>query len=228
MWVLLRVRLPKIKGEKQEVSLRAFTDGLRFIRSQPLIWSSMLLDFFAAFFSSAMALLPVYASDILKAGEAGYGVLYAAANIGALCGALLVAQWGRKLRQQGKAMLAAVAVYGMATILFGVSEVFWLSFIALFITGLADSISVVVRNTLRQLLTPDNMRGRMLSINMIFFLGGPQLGELEAGVMARVVSPVFSVVSGGVGTLIALGVIAATVPTLRAYREPPKAISPTA
>lgn len=121
-------------------------------------------------------------------------------------------------------MLGAVAVYGVATIVFGLSESFWFSALALFVTGLADSISVVVRNTLRQLLTPDRLRGRMQSINMIFFMGGPQLGEVEAGLVARLTTPAISVVTGGVGTLIVVAVLAYGVPILRRYRELPSAV----
>lgn len=226
VWVLLKVRLPQSENtvEKRAISFAAVREGLDFIRRTPLMWSSMILDFFATFFSSALALLPIYASDILKVGESGYGFLFAAPNIGAMIGALTLAHWGARFKRQGEAMLGAVAVYGLATIVFGLSEAFWLSALALFITGLADSISVVVRNTLRQLLTPDRLRGRMQSINMIFFMGGPQLGEVEAGLVARLTTPAISVVTGGVGTLIVVAVLAYGVPILRRYRELPSAV----
>lgn len=209
----------EMEGTKPEVSLRAMIEGLRFVRSTPLLWSSMLLDFFATFFSSALALLPVYASDILRVGEVGYGILYAAPYIGATLGALIMAQYGGRLKRQGEAMLIAVAVYGAATIVFGLSTSFLLALIALTVTGFADAISTAVRNALRQLLTPDRLRGRMLSINMIFFMGGPQLGEFEAGLVAQAFGAPFSVVSGGIGTLIVVAAIAHSVPALRTYRE---------
>ncbi len=116
-------------------------------------------------------------------------------------------------------MLWSVAAYGVFTVLFGVSTSFGLSLILLAGVGLSDSISTVIRGTLRQLLTPDRLRGRMLSVNMIFFMGGPQLGEFEAGALARATTPAFSVLSGGVATVLAVGLIAYLVPGLRRYRE---------
>lgn len=218
--VLFFVRPRSMKREeKSEISLAALFEGVRFIRQTPLLWSTMLLDFFATFFSSALALLPVYASEILHVGAAGYGLLYAAPSIGATTGALIMAQMGGRLRRQGQVMLWAVAFYGLATIIFGVSTSFWLSLLALAITGLADSISMVVRNAIRLLMTPDRLRGRMVSVNMIFYMGGPQLGEFEAGVLARLSGPVFSVVSGGVITILVVLATAYAAPLLREYEE---------
>jgi MFS family permease len=206
-------------GEKRAISFAALTEGLRFVRNTPLLWSSMLLDFFATFFSSALALLPVYATDILFVGAEGYGILAAAPAIGSTIGAVAMAQIGGRFKAQGKLMLWSVAAYGGFTVLFGVSTSFWLSLIMLAGVGLSDSISTVIRGTLRQLLTPDRLRGRMLSVNMIFFMGGPQLGEFEAGVVARLTTPIFSVVSGGIATIFAVGALAYLVPGLRRYRE---------
>ncbi|MFN8418859.1 MAG: MFS transporter [Anaerolineae bacterium] len=220
---LLFVRVPTRSEEqpRAQVSIGAALEGLRFIRRTPLLWSTMLLDFVATFFSSALALLPVYASDILKVGAEGYGLLYAAPSIGSVFGAIMMAQIAHLIRRQGDLLLVSVALYGVATVIFGVSTSFWLSAMALFATGLTDCIGMVIRGTLRQVITPDHLRGRMLSVNMIFFLGGPQLGEFEAGVVARVFSPMVSVVSGGIGTIIAVLWMAWSIPILRRYREVP-------
>jgi MFS family permease len=218
--VLLFIHVPPILAEQRATfSLKSFRDGVRFIRRTPLLWSTMILDFFATFFSSAIALLPMYASDILHVGAEGYGLLYAAPAIGATAGALAMAQIGGRLKRQGQVLLWAVGAYGVMTIIFGFSTTFWLSLIALAAAGLADSVSMVIRNAVRQLTTPDHLRGRMLSINMIFFMGGPQLGEFEAGVVAQAFGAPFSVISGGIGSLIVVGIMAARVPVLRRYRE---------
>lgn len=218
--VLLLLRVPHVRGEHNPgLNWKAMTSGWKFVRHTPLLWSSTLLDFFATFFASAMALLPVFASDILKVGAQGYGILYAAPAVGALLGALAMGQWAGKIRRQGAVLLAAVVLYGVATILFGLSTSFWLSLSLLAFTGVADSISMVIRQSLRVLLTPDHLRGRMQSVTMIFFMGGPQLGELEAGLVAQAFGPVFSVITGGVGTIIATGLLAVIYPDLRRYRE---------
>lgn len=218
--VLLLLRVPHVRGEHNPgLNWKAMTSGWKFVRHTPLLWSSTLLDFFATFFASAMALLPVFASDILKVGAQGYGILYAAPAVGALLGALAMGQWAGKIRRQGAVLLAAVVLYGVATILIGLSTSFWLSLSLLAFTGVADSISMVIRQSLRVLLTPDHLRGRMQSVTMIFFMGGPQLGELEAGLVAQAFGPVFSVITGGVGTIIATGLLAVIYPDLRRYRE---------
>ncbi|RMF51234.1 MAG: MFS transporter [Anaerolineae bacterium] len=198
------------------VSSAAIRQGVRFILGQPIILSSMLLDFFATFFASANALLPIFARDILHVGEIGYGWLSAAQSVGAALAAGVLSQV-RELRRQGPILLLSVIAFGAATILFGLSRNYWLSFLALMGTGAADSVSTVIRNTIRQLQTPDELRGRMVSVNQIFFIGGPQLGELEAGLAAQFLGPVFAVLSGGVGCILAVGWIARRWPQLRMY-----------
>jgi len=195
----------------------AVRDGLRFVVAQRLIFSSMLLDFFATFFSSATALLPIFARQILGVGAVGYGWLVAAPSIGAL-GTAVVLSARRQIRRQGQVLLATVAGFGAATIVFGLSRAFWLTFAALVATGVTDSVSTILRNTIRQLRTPDAMRGRMTSVNQIFFMGGPQLGELEAGLVAQVWGPVASVVSGGIGCLLAVAWTRWRFPELARYR----------
>jgi MFS family permease len=179
----------------------------------------MLLDFFATFFSSATALLPIYAQDILGVGANGYGWLYAAPAAGAILASAVMVRAVEIVSRRGHVLVAAVMAYGLATVAFGVSRNFWLSFACLAATGAADTVSMVFRNVIRQMETPDHLRGRMTGVNMIFFMGGPQLGELEAGLVANWAGPVVSVVTGGIGCMIATGWIAATTPQLRQYRR---------
>lgn len=182
--------------------LSAAIEGLRYVRNEPLILSSMLLDFFATFFSSATALLPIYAKDILHVGPIGYGWLYAAAVVGALVtGTFLSLR--HEINTSGKVLIVSVLLYGFATVAFGFSTSFLVAFLALAAVGASDTVSMVIRNTIRQINTPDHLRGRMVSVNMIFFMGGPQLGELEAGAVASWVGAPLSVISGGVGCVIA-------------------------
>jgi MFS family permease len=194
-------------------------EGLRFVFRAPLIRSTMLLDFFATFFSSAMALLPIYAQDILGVGAHGYGWLYAAPAVGAMITSALMVRAVDWIDRRGDWLIVAVAGYGLATVGFGFSRSFWLSFFFLALTGATDTVSMVFRNLIRLLETPDHLRGRMVGVNMVFFMGGPQLGELEAGLVAQWLGPVVSVVSGGVACVAATAWIAAYTPALRAYKR---------
>jgi MFS family permease len=195
--------------------VHAALEGLRFVFGSALIRSTMLLDFFATFFSSATALLPIFAQDVLHVGAKGYGWLYAAPAIGALVTSAALVPLTQTIRRRGVTLLWAVGGYGLATVIFGLSRSFWLTFACLAMTGATDTVSMVIRNIIRQLETPDRLRGRMTGVNMLFFMGGPQLGELEAGVVADWVGAPFSVVSGGLGCLLCTGVVAATTPDLR-------------
>ena len=210
-------REPSQDGSRDDVSWHAALEGLRFVFRQPLIRSTMLLDFFATFFSSATALLPIFAQDILSVGPRGYGWLYAAPAVGAVATSVAMIPITTRIRRRGPVLLWAVAVFGLATVVFGVSRSFWLTFACLAVTGAADTVSMIIRNIVRQLETPDRLRGRMIGVNMVFFIGGPQLGEFEAGALASWAGATFSVVSGGVGCLIATGWVAATTPALRHY-----------
>ena len=192
-------------------------EGMRFVGHQPIILSSMLLDFFATFFSSASFLLPIFAKQILGVGAIGYGWLVAAPAIGAGSVATVIALYAQPIRRQGGVLLTAVVGFGLATVVFGLSRQFWLTLAALVLTGATDAVSTIIRNTVRQLQTPDRLRGRMTSVNQLFFMGGPQLGELEAGLVAQWLGPVFSVVSGGIGCLLAAALIAARFPQLGRY-----------
>jgi MFS family permease len=212
-------RQPSDAGSRDDVSLHAALEGLRFVFRSPLIRSTMLLDFFATFFSSATALLPIFAQDILRVGAKGYGWLYAAPAAGALVTSAAMVPLTERIQQRGRALLWAVAGYGLATVVFGLSRSFWLTFTCLALTGATDTVSMVIRNIVRQLETPDRLRGRMTGVNMIFFMGGPQLGELEAGAVANWLGAPVSVVSGGIGCLLSTGWLTATTPALRQYRK---------
>jgi MFS family permease len=210
-------REPSVGGSRDDVSLHAALEGLRFVFRSPLIRSTMLLDFFATFFSSATALLPIFAQDILQVGATGYGWLYAAPAVGAMVTSAAMVPLTERIRRRGPVLLWAVAGFGLATVVFGLSRSFWLTFFCLAMTGATDTVSMIIRNIVRQFETPDRLRGRMIGVNMVFFMGGPQLGELEAGVVANWLGATFSVVSGGIGCLIATGWVAATTPGLRHY-----------
>jgi MFS family permease len=206
-------------GTQRDLSLRSALDGLRFVFRAPLIRSTMLLDFFANFFASAIALLPIFAQDILNVGAQGYGWLYAAPSIGALLTSLVMVRVVDRIDHRGRLLLWSIVVYAVITIVFGLSRNFWLTWLCLAIFGASDTVSTVLRNIIRQLHTPDHLRGRMTSVNMIFFMGGPQLGELEAGVVADLFGAPISVISGGIGALIATLWIVRTTPDLAAYRS---------
>lgn len=206
----------EIVGEKTELAFSSLLEGMQFVMSKPLIWSTMLLDFFSTFFASATALLPIFAKDILHVGAEGFGILATADSIGAVLAGFTIAQV-RQMKKQGFILLTAISCYALGTILFGVSKLFFFSFIGLFIIGVGDGVSTIIRNTIRQLATPDHIRGRMTGINMIFFRGGPQLGEFESGILASAIGGPLSVVFGGVCTLIVVGATAILVPTLRKF-----------
>src|SRR5262245_46180448 len=184
-----------------------------------MIRSTMLLDFFATFFASATALLPIFAQDILHVGPRGYGWLYAAPAVGASLGSLVMVRFVNHIQRRGPTLVLAVVAYGFSTLVFGVSTMFWLSFVCLAASGASDAVSMVIRNLVRQLDTPDDMRGRTTGINMVFFMGGPQLGELEAGAVANWRGAPFSVVSGGLGCLLCTAWLAVATPALRRYHR---------
>jgi MFS family permease len=212
--------VPKRPAEHSpRIGRHAALEGLRFVFRTPLIRSTMLLDFAATFFASATALLPIFAQDVLRVGARGYGLLSAAPSVGALLTSLALVPLIDRIERRGVAMLWAVMGYGLSTVVFGLSRSFALTFICLALTGATDTVSMVIRNVIRQLNTPDAMRGRMTGVNMVFFMGGPQLGELEAGLVANLWGAPLSVVTGGIGCLLATAWVAARTPVLRAYRR---------
>ena len=208
------------------VNLRAMADGVRFIFNRPLILSTMLMDFIATFFASANTMLPIVARDILNVGKTGYAWLTSAQAIGSVLAGMVVSQV-RELRRQGPIFLLSVVVFGLATIAFGLSTTFALAMIALLLIGAGDAVSTVIRNTIRQLQTPDHIRGRMTSVNQIFFMGGPQLGEVEAGVVASLFGVPFAIVSGGVGCILGMFLIVWKWPQLVSYNGDEHALVPS-
>jgi MFS family permease len=197
-------------------TFRDIREGIEFIKNSPIIFSVMFLDFFGTFFSSANTLLPFVARDILHVGPIQYGWLSASQSIGTVIIGLYLSQKTRLLRQ-GMLIYISVAMFGLATILFGVSTSFWLTMLALILIGVFDGLSTIIRNTVRQMLTPDTMRGRMMSITQIFFKGGPQLGEVESGLVAQILGVPFAIISGGVGCVFAAGIVLRKIPQLWNY-----------
>jgi MFS family permease len=212
------VHTPPVAGGtgSGRVRFAAVLEGLRFVRDQPVILSSITLDMFAVIFAGATALLPVYADEILGVGERGYGLLAASMSLGtfAMAAVLLVLP---PIQRAGRALLVSVLFFGLATILFGLSRSFPLSVAAFALAGMADQVSMVTRSIIIQLSTPDELRGRVNSVNMIFIGASNQLGAAESGFLAALTSATFSVVSGGFACLGVLGVIAVRVPSLRRY-----------
>ncbi len=218
----------KIEPSTKGISLSSIGDGIRFILSKPIIFSTMILDFIATFFASANTLMPFVARDVLRVGVVEYGWLSAAQSVGAVTVAVIVSQV-RELRRQGLLFLGSVVVFGIATVIFGLSTHFILAWIALALTGAADGLSTIIRNTIRQLQTPDHIRGRMTSVNQIFFQGGPQLGEIEAGAVAQIFGAPFAIVSGGIGCIVGLILVVWKWPQLTKYNgHEPQLASATA
>jgi MFS family permease len=211
-------RAREAESEMPRISFAALVEGLRFVWRTPIIVQTMVLDFVATFFASANQLLPIFAKDILQVGAQGLGFLAASPAIGAVIAGLVMARLGT-LKKQGATVIGSIAIFGAATIVFGLSRVFWFSLLMLAVAGAADTVSTILRQTIRQLTTPNNLRGRMTSINMIFFMGGPQLGEVEAGTVASLFGAPLSVVTGGVACLIAAAIAFVSAKNLRRYER---------
>jgi MFS family permease len=214
---LARVRPRRPAAPGQTVSWQSIREGVAFVRGRQVVLGCMLLDMFAVIFGGAVALLPVYAQQILMVGERGYGLLAASLELGAVSmSALLIGL--PTVRRAGRVLLVAVAAFGVATILFGLSRSFPLSLAAYVVVGMADQVSVVMRSTIIQLSTPDELRGRVSSVNMLSIVASNQLGAAESGFVAALTSAPFAVVSGGVGCLIVVALVALRLPELRRYR----------
>jgi MFS family permease len=213
---LARMAIPPGERSAAEGTVAALLAGVRFVFNERVILAAISLDLFAVLFGGAIYLLPIYARDILQVGETGLGWLRAAPAAGAFCMAILLAHLP-PMQHAGRNMLLAVAGFGVATILFGLSRSFWLSFAMLFLTGMFDNVSVVVRHTLLQLLTPDAMRGRVSAVSAVFIGSSNELGGFESGLVAELFSPTISVVSGGIGTLLVVGGMAARSRALREF-----------
>lgn len=214
---LLTIKIP-LHTERKEIpfSYASIMDGLRFVFKTPILYTTMMLDFLATFFGTATILMPVFAKDILHVGSTGLGFLYAAPAIGGVVAAISLSLISR-IKNQGRVIVAAVLIYGFATIGFGFSRILMLSLFFLMLSGFGDMVSVIMRNTIRQMVTPDHLRGRMASIMRIFFQGGPQLGEIEAGFLAKAIGGPASVVAGGIGTVAITALIIWKNKSLRNY-----------
>lgn len=200
----------------EPLSLGSMAAGVGFVWRTKLILGAVSLDMFAVLLGGAVALLPVYARDILHVGAIGLGGLTAAPAIGALLMTFVLA-YRRPLERAGPAMLWSVAGFGLATIVFGLSRNYWLSLAMLFLTGSLDAVSVVVRHTLVQVMTPNAMRGRVAAVNSMFIGASNELGGYESGQVAYWFGPTFSVVSGGIGTLLVVLLVATAWPSVRRY-----------
>jgi MFS family permease len=219
----LIVLLTQVVGRKHQpanepLTLRSLTAGIGFVWRTKLVLGAITLDMFAVLLGGAVALLPIYARDILHVSAIGLGCLTAAPAVGALLTTFFLAH-RPPMRHAGQALLWSVAGFGAATIVFGLSRSFWLSLAMLFATGALDQVSVVVRHTLVQLLTPDAMRGRVAAVNSMFIGASNELGGFESGLVAALFSPVVSVVSGGIGTLAVVAAVALCWPQIRRYRQ---------
>jgi MFS family permease len=216
VFLLAGIVYKNTQGPRQPLTLHSFSAGFRFVWKQKVVLSAMALDMFGVLLGGATALMPIYAKDILKVGPRGLGWLMTAPSIGAFTMALLQAHRG-PLRKAGRTLLLAVAGFGTVTVIFGLSRNFWLSMAMLCLLGSCDNISVVVRSTLVQVLTPDEMRGRVSALNSLFIGTSNELGAFESGLLASFFGPVVSVVSGGVGTLLIVTAMACLSPQLRKY-----------
>ena len=204
--LVLPIRRAHQGARAESNAWRSLMEGLRFVFSRRVILATITLDMVAVLLGGATALLPIFADQILRAGPVALGWMRAAPGIGAFATALLIA-YLPPMKQAGKTLLWCVAGFGLATIVFGLSRNLWLSLAMLFLTGVFDSVSVVIRHTLVQLLTPDEMRGRISAVNNIFIGTSNELGALESGLTSAYFGPVLSVVGGGIGTiLVVLGV----------------------
>jgi MFS family permease len=199
------------------IGMRAIVEGLNFVRRREVVLGCMALDMLAVIFGGATALLPIYANDILHVGPRGYGLLSSSLEIGALATSFVLVMLP-PIRHAGRALLITVGVYGIATMLFGLSRWFPLSVAAYMLVGVADQVSVVMRSTIVQLSTPDELRGRVSAINMMFINASNQLGAAESGFLAALTSAPFAVVSGGAVSVVVAGLVAYLLPQLRRYR----------
>ena len=213
--LLLLRPLPR-EGEPRKVSLEAIKEGVQFVLSRQVLLGAMTLDMFAVIFGGAAALLPIYATDILGVGSVGFGLLAASLDVGAFAMSVGLV-FLPPIQRTGRALLIAVAGFGLFTIVFGFSRWFPLSLLAYMMVGASDQISVVMRHTTVQLATPDELRGRVTSVSQLFIGASNQLGRVESGFMAAATTATFAVVSGGAGCLAVLGAVAGWMPELRRY-----------
>lgn len=216
--VLVPMRPTPHERSSEQLNWKSVAAGWHFVRGNPLIFSTISLDMVAVLFGGATAMLPIYARDILHVGAEGLGPLRAAPAVGAvLMGIFLTAR--PPMQRAGRALIWSVLGFGLATIVFGLSKIYWLSFASLAVLGALDNISVVIRSTLLQLLTPDAMRGRVNAVNSVFIGTSNEIGELESGVAAQLLGPVVAVASGGVITILVVLFVAFQWPVVRRLKR---------
>ncbi|MBD2691214.1 MFS transporter [Anabaena catenula] len=208
------IKPQKTNFAKEPISLKTLAAGAEFVWNNQLILAAITLDLFAVLLGGAVALLPVFAKDILQVGPVELGYLQAAPSIGALSMAALLV-YLPPIRKAGPALLWSVVGFGIVTIIFGLSRWVWLSLLMLALSGALDSISVVIRHTLVQIRTPDHLRGRVAAINSVFISASNELGGFESGLTAALFGPVLSVVGGGIGTILVVVATAAIWPEIR-------------
>jgi MFS family permease len=201
----------RVAGESVVESLLG---GIRYVSRTPALIGSMALDLFAVFFGGAIALLPIFATDILHVGPIGLGLMRTAPSVGAL-GVMLIATRRPPSRHAGRTLLICVAGFGMSMIIFGLSTTFALSMFALFVSGVTDGLSMVIRGTILRVLSPERIRGRVASVNWVFIGASNELGAFESGFAARLFGTVPTVVAGGILTIGVVGAVALLVPSLR-------------
>ncbi len=209
------VAIPSARG-----GLADAIEGLRFLRASPILLSVMSIDFVATFFGASTVLMPIFATQVLHVGPSGLGLLLAAPAAGAVVGSAVMSVVRLPVRP-GLGVIVAVAAYGACILVFGLSHTLWLSLVSLAGSGAADAVSMALRHTVRNLITPDALRGRIAAAHSTFAMGGPQLGEFEAGLVAAMVGAGPSVALGGLGTILAAAIVAWRVPGTAAYRATP-------
>jgi len=214
--VAIRTPLPE-GGGRRAVSFESLRAGFRFVLSHAVIFPLLMMDFGANVFGTVRALLPIFAKDILSAGPQGLGILYAASAFGSLAGAIGLSFFGGT-RRVGAWILVGVTLYGLSIVAFGGSQVFWFSFFLLVLSGIGDTISAIMRSTINQLETPEDLRGRMSSINSLFTNCGPQLGQFQAGALASLIGAELSVISGGLVILLIVAVLVFRLPHVRHFK----------
>ncbi len=214
--LLLRTKISE-GGGMRTVSLRSLKEGIGFVWGHGIILPLMLLDFGATFFGNVRGLLPIYARDILLVGPTGLGMLYSARAVGSVSAAAVMSLRG-PMKRSGLWVFIGVGIYGLATALFAYSGMFWFSVLMLTLTGVGDTLSSILRGTINQLQTPDALRGRMSSINGIFTMSGPQLGQFEIGIIAAWLGSEMAALTGGLACLTMLATVAAIFPKVGRFR----------
>lgn len=215
---ILSIKKPKQILVKEPNNLSNLLSGFRYVWKTKIVLGAITLDLFALFLGGAMAMIPIYATEVLNGGEVANGFLRAAPGIGAIIVAFIITRYPVK-DHAGRVLLIMVALFGGATVLFGLSNVMWLSILALMLVGAFDMVSVVIREVLLQLWTPDEMRGRVNAVNSVFLSASNELGDARAGLIAAKWGAVFTVVSGGILALGVVGIVTAVFPELRKVRK---------